>query len=139
MAWFDLPVKHPADFPPDTMILRFNFISDNIHQNREGWMIDQLRIFSFDFGSGMQDQKTSLIVRVAPNPINENPMAMLNKEFDEVEYQLVDQAGRLLLLGNPGRCSQFEIKRADLTAGIYLLKVTAGNGQIASTTRIVLL
>jgi hypothetical protein len=140
MAWFDLPVKHPADFPPDTMILRFNFISDNIHQNREGWMIDQLRVFSLDLGSGMHEiQKTPLIVRVAPNPINENPMAMLNKVFDEVEYQLIDQSGRILLHGNPGRCRQFEIKRADLSAGIYLLKVTAGNGQITSSTRIVLL
>ena len=30
-------------FSTDTMILRFNFISDNMNNNSEGWMIDNIR------------------------------------------------------------------------------------------------
>jgi hypothetical protein len=140
MAWYNLPVKKPHDFPPDTMILRFNFISDSIDHNKEGWMIDQIRIFSIDLGSGIGENIIETPrIRVTPNPFKTCTMVTFNKVYEQVKYQLIDPAGRIQQSGNPGRCSKFEIRRANLSPGIYLLMINDGTGQIFSASRIVLL
>jgi hypothetical protein len=140
MAWYNIPVKHPAEFPPDTVILRFNFISDNIHNNKEGWMIDDIRIFSIDLGSGINERMTeTLKFRVTPNAVTTNALVILDHFCDKVEYLLMDLSGRIVSEGKPGKCSEFEIRRSDISPGIYLLKVTGGAGRLSSVCRIVLL
>ncbi len=139
MAWYRIPVKHPADMLPDTMILRFNFISDNIHNNKEGWMIDQIRIFSIDLGSGVHERSTGMPgVRITPNPVTTSIMVTFDRVYDQVEYQVTDPAGRVQKIGNPGRCSQLEIRKDNLLPGIYFLKITTGAG-LSSVSRFVIL
>jgi hypothetical protein len=127
MAWYDLPVKGPSDFPPDTMLLRFNFISDNINNSREGWMIDDIRIFSIDLGSGVTESMTGTPqVRATPNPVSASATVRLGHKYDRVEYLLIDPTGRTVSSGKPGTCSEFEIRRTTLSHGIYMLKITDG-------------
>lgn len=140
MAWYILPVKRPAEFPPDTMILRFNFISDNLDNNREGWMIDNIRIFSIDLGSGIQQSMAgSDRIRVTRNPLTTSTGVMLDKPYDQVGYMLVDANGKPVSSGRPGKCSEFTLHRANLPHGLYLLKVNGGNGSLNAVTRIVIL
>jgi hypothetical protein len=139
MAWYDLPVKHPASFPPDTMILRFNFISDTIHHNKAGWMIDDIRIYAIDLGSGIKDpSEESIQFKVTPNPLKNNALISLSKSHDHVEYRLMDGAGRILSRGSPGKCSEFKIHRTNLPPGVYLLQVTDGRAR-SHLSRIILL
>ena len=79
-AWLVFPVK--LDFPPDTMILRFNFISDSINNNKEGWMIDRIRMFSIDLGGGIHSLLSdNNIATIYPNPFNNNTEISLNKIY----------------------------------------------------------
>jgi hypothetical protein len=139
MAWYDLPVKQRGIFLPDTMIIRFNFISDNSDHQREGSMIDDVRIFSVDLGSGIKEEMAgSLKVLLIPNPVKSTTTVMLNNTYDQVAYQLTDAAGRTLSLGQQGRCSKFELRRENLSPGIYLLKVSCGT-RMSQVRRIVFL
>ncbi|MEI6436593.1 MAG: T9SS type A sorting domain-containing protein [Bacteroidota bacterium] len=139
MAWYDLPVKKASSFPPDTMILRFNFISDNINNNKEGWMIDQIRLFSIDLGSGFNELSgNSIITKVNPNPIISKAQVTLQKEYDDVEFSILDIAGRTVSSGKPGTCRNFSFFRESLKTGIYFLKIASGTGD-NSTCRIVFL
>jgi hypothetical protein len=130
MAWYNLPVKHGDFFPPDTMIIRFNFVSDNIQNNKEGWMIDQIRIYSIDLGSDIRENlSTASRIQVVPNPLKTSATISLGLLYDQVAYQLVDPSGRILQQGNPGKCSEFQIHRGNLSPGIYLLTISDGEGQ----------
>jgi len=138
MAWYSLPVKDPGSFPADTMILRFNFISDNIQNNREGWMIDDIRIFSIDLGGGIKDSPFgSPPLRITPNPFSETARVELGKTSDRVTYTLLDLSGRLVSHGEPGTCNGFDLLRGDLERGVYLLKVISGPGKEARVSRLV--
>lgn len=58
---------------PDTIILRFNFISDSIQTNKAGWMIDDLMISMVIQGDGINDiSGHTSYFEITPNPINEN-------------------------------------------------------------------
>ena len=127
MAWYDIPCRDSPYFPPDTMILRFNFISDNIHHNREGWMIDQIRIYSIDLGSGIREYLAgNKRAFVAPNPVRISATVTFDKTYDHVNYLVTDLAGRSVLRGIPGKCSTFRLGRANLSPGIYLLRINFG-------------
>lgn len=58
---------------PDTVILRFNFISDSIQTNKAGWMIDDLMISRVDQGSSVNNiSEHATYFEITPNPMNEN-------------------------------------------------------------------
>jgi hypothetical protein len=136
LAWWVWPVKTALDFPPDTMIIRFNFISDNDNHNKEGWMIDQIRIFSIDLGSGIQesnaDRKRS---HVAPNPLHSSALITFNKIYENIEYELLDATGRTCYAGQQGKCGQFTLDRGNISPGLYLLRVVINN-QLTETHHI---
>jgi len=139
MAWYDLPVKHPAFSLPDTMYLRFNFISDTIPSNREGWMIDDIRIFSIDLGSGIQDfMAGTKRAWLAPNPVKTSTIVTLDRVYSSVDYLLTDLSGRVLLQAKPGKCNAFTVSRAGILPGIYLLKISMDQ-YLTETHRIVIL
>ena len=138
MAWYDLPVEKSANYPPDTMIIRFNFISDNIHHNREGWMIDQIRIFSIDLGSGIRDFRAgNKKAFVAPNPIRSGSIVTLDKTYDNVGYLITDVAGKVVSQGFPGKCSTFQVPRGNISSGVYLLKINF-NREFSESHQIIL-
>jgi hypothetical protein len=137
MAWFVWPVKSAQDFPPDTMIIRFNFISDNVNNNKEGWMIDQIRIFSLDLGSGIGEnpagRKRS---HMAPNPVKSSAVVTFDKTYNHVEYSLTNVTGRICSAGTKEKCSQFTFNRGNISPGIYLLKLIIDH-QFTETHRII--
>jgi hypothetical protein len=138
MAWYSLPVKNPGTYLPDTMILRFNFISDGIQNNREGWMIDDITIFSIDLGGGIKDGPYgSPPLRITPNPFSETTRIDLGRPSDRVTYALLDASGRLVLHGEQGTCNGFDLLRGGLERGVYLLKVCSGSGKEARVSRLI--
>jgi hypothetical protein len=139
MAWYNIPLKCPAFSLPDTMYLRFNFISDTIPNNREGWMIDDIRIFSIDLGSGIRDfMAGTKRAWLAPNPVKTSTIVTFDRAYSHVDYLLTDLSGRVLLQGKPGTCNEFSVSRAGLSPGIYLLKISMDQ-YLTETHRIVVL
>ena len=82
----------------DTIFLRFNFISDNIQTNKEGWMIDDIKITYDDLSSVKENKMANL--KIYPNPIQDNLTIEIVEEIDfknPVNFRLVDLAGRIVL------------------------------------------
>ena len=66
MQWiWVFPVK---SFPPDTLRLRFYFVSDSVQTNKDGWMIDDLLISYVDLGGSIDEISISNKINLYPNP-----------------------------------------------------------------------
>ncbi len=128
MAWYNFPVDKKTDWVPDTMRLRFNFISDSIQQNREGWMIDQIRLFSIDLGSGIQEflagRSHSYFF---PNPVTTTATFTLNKTYRDVHYEIMDSRGVLISKSDRGTCDEFTFERTGIPPGIYFMRLFLDN------------
>ncbi len=120
-AWFNMPMKNTLDFLGDTMIIRFNFISDDIENNREGWMIDNIKLYSVDLGDGIDEPKP-LEFNLSPNPMTETAMIELT-DYREVELSILHIQGRMVR-----QCTYFDnqsitINKDELNSGIYFVKL----------------
>lgn len=125
-TWHILPVKNNMDFMGDTMIVRFNFISDNIENNREGWMVDNIKLYSVDLGGGINDIKP-FDFRILPNPMNETAIIELNS-FNEIELSIFNIQGQLVRQKNYFNNQSIIINKDKFNSGIYFVKIrTDGN------------
>ncbi len=135
LAWHMIPVKQT--FPPDTMIVRFNFISDAIDNPYEGWMIDDIRLFSLDLGSGINDfAKTENTFTISPNPFSDKAEIKFDKPYKSIRMELYNLQGKLLLEGNYSNCNLIELNCGTLPSGMFLLKATVDN-HLVYTKRII--
>ena len=125
LAWYILPVIHEAThLRSDTMRLRFNFISDTTELHHEGWMIDQIRLYSIDLGSGIQEylagQSHSFYY---PNPVNTAATFKLDRTYKDVQYKITDSKGSQVLTNDQGTCNEFIFERGALRPGIYFMRL----------------
>jgi len=111
------------------MILRFNFISDNIENNKEGWMIDNIRLYIGDIGGGINDNKT-VQFNIYPNPLNESAIIELNEFHNEIELSLLNIKGQLIKQQTYLNSQSITLNRDNLKAGIYFMKIKTDNNLI---------
>ena len=122
-----IPVKNSI-WDTDTTILRFNFISDGNQTNKEGWMIDNIRLYSCDFGPGLVFENTKKIeFQVFPNPFNAQTTIKLDKKHKTVESRVYNLQGKLMQTQKDFNCDNIIINRAKLTKGVYLIKLIYDN------------
>ena len=120
-TWNIPPVKSRMDYIGDTMIIRFNFVSDSIENNREGWMIDNIKLYSVDLGSGVDDIKP-LEFKVSPNPMNETTTIELD-DYSEIELSILDMQGRIVKHKKYINNQAIVINKDKLNSGIYFVKI----------------
>ncbi|OWY22866.1 T9SS C-terminal target domain-containing protein [Sphingobacteriales bacterium UPWRP_1] len=127
-TWHYTPVRNSHAPMPDTLILRFNFISDSLHNNRNGWMIDNIRLFAVDLGSGIgQTQSDSSIFSVYPNPAANKTGVRLNQPYQKVEYALFSASGSLVKEAIVQNTQEFDIDLSQISAGMYILRLIINN------------
>jgi len=135
-SWFYLPVKF--DFPPDTMIVRFNFISDNIDNPKDGWMIDDIKLYAIDLGGGIYDIPfTENFMTVSPNPMNSVASIFLDKYYNKAEFEVFDSKGNSVMHNFYTNCDSFTFEKNQLPQGIYYIKVTFDNN-VTQTKKIII-
>jgi len=124
-GWEGITVKKSMEFPPDTAIVRFNFISDNNNTSREGWMIDQIRLFSVELNGGLDNNGPgSAIITVSGNPFHESVVIHFNKPYGSNLGELFAIDGRKVRTIDFSNESEYRLYRDGLKNGLYLLKVT---------------
>ncbi|HNW74269.1 MAG TPA: T9SS type A sorting domain-containing protein [Bacteroidales bacterium] len=140
MAWYAIPVKNPfLALNQDTLIFRFNFISDNIPSSREGWMIDQIRLFSIDIGGGIREVMPGTQRSfVTPNPAINDALVTLNKIYQDVDFQLYNNIGKCLERRSVTNSDQFTLDVSKLPSGTYFLKILLDR-QYSETRKIMIL
>ena len=140
MAWYAIPVRNPfLALNNDTLIFRFNFISDNIPSSREGWMIDQIRLFSIDIGGGIREMMPGTQRSfVTPNPAINDALVTLNKIYQNVDFQLYNNIGKCLERRSVTNSDQFTLDVSKLPSGTYFLKILLDR-QYPETRKIMIL
>ncbi len=109
----------------DSMLLRFNFISDGNDPSHEGWNIDHIRLFSMPITGSTADGHASLF-NVVPNPAVDELRIVTADGAAIDRIRLFDMTGKLLgVVDGTDRISV-----ADQPAGIYFLEVESGYGAI---------
>lgn len=126
-SWFYWPCKSLQSLG-DTMFIRFNFLSDNIETNNEGWMIDNIRLYSVDLGGGVENKKT-LEFKFSPNPMNDKTIVELN-DYREIELNIYDIQGRKLEQNIYHNNQTIVINKDNLNTGVYFVKIKTDNNLI---------
>jgi len=106
----------------DTMLVRFNFISDTILTEKEGWMIDNIRLYAVElFGS--VDEHANSHFSLYPNPVNETSTINFKTFNQKVELALFNNLGQRVFYNNYYNTKEIKLNRKDLKPGIYILKI----------------
>lgn len=127
-SWHYIPVKNNIDVIGDTMIVRFNFISDSIENNNEGWMIDNIKLYSVDLGGGINDTK-SLKFNITPNPMNEISIIEL-ESYSEIQLSIFNIQGQLVRQKRYFNNQSIIINKANFNSGIYFVKIRTDSNLI---------
>jgi hypothetical protein len=127
-TWHIMPVKSNREFLGDTMFVRFNFISDNVENSKEGWMIDDIKLYSVDLGGGI-NENAKLDFKISPNPFSETAIINLN-DYRVIDLSLFDIQGKLLRQNKYFNNQSVVINRENLKAGIYFVKIATDDNLI---------
>ncbi len=119
-AWHSIPVKNNTSVG-DTMIIRFNFVSDNIEDNKEGWMIDNIKLYSVDLGGGVNESK-SLNFTIAPNPMNETSWIEAGN-YCEILLNIFNTQGEMISQRKYVNNQSVVINKDRLEPGMYFVKI----------------
>lgn len=112
-----LPVKYIST---DSLIIRFNFISDGNQTNKDGWIIDNIVVGDVDMGSSIQENKNAFESSIFPN-ITSNYFQFktsVGKPIDLIEITSI--AGvKCISIANPN--PEEKISIINLPSGIYFV------------------
>ncbi len=136
-AWHCLLVKNIMEIG-DTMIIRFNFISDGIQNDKEGWMIDDIRLYSVDLGDGIDNvEKENNLFNVIPNPIITSAIINLNNIYKEIEINIYNINGELVENKKYYNSQLIQIERKNLKSGVYFFKIKVNN-KFSETKKVII-
>jgi hypothetical protein len=138
-AWFIMPATlkgSQVEFG-DTMILRFNFISDSIKSDREGWMIDNISLYAGDIGGGgIHDVDNSQIIKLSPNPVNTFVNLEFDRNYKDIEIKIYNVKGQKLREYYYSNRNEIKIEEIGLESGFYFISVIF-NKEVNYTKKII--
>ncbi|NPA68971.1 MAG: T9SS type A sorting domain-containing protein, partial [Chlorobi bacterium] len=121
----------------DTILIRFNFISDNINTGKEGWMIDDIRLYNVDLGGNIKTLSNPKHSVIQTNPIQDKSLVVFDKPYPFLTVQLFDFQGKLLLNQKLYNTKTFMFNRNNLPEGMYFLKLNFNN-QFSETQKLII-
>lgn len=115
--------------PPDSLILRFTFVSDSILKNKEGWMIDEIIINADDpvqCIGGLNEFPKGKNISVYPNPTTTTFSVRLPSTFSNPEkLEIFNNIGQMV-----GRFNRVEnVDISGFPGGLYFVVVTNQEGE----------
>ena len=135
LAWHYIPVKKYASADPNQQIVRFNFISDSIDTNKEGWLIDDITIYSLDLGSYTNPIGLNSKFSVFPNPMQD--YTAIESENQISCISVYNSNGQIVKVLNPNS-NHILFHRDGLSEGTYIIKVESNN-RILGIKKLILL
>lgn len=122
LDWFFIPVAPPRAQFSDTMIVRFNFISDSLDIPFDGWMIDDIEVFIADLGSNVNDRVKAKF-EVFPNPVASFLNVKLEAYYPNIRIQILTTTGAQVYSSAGQSSDNIRIDIPELPNGLYLLKL----------------
>lgn len=120
------------------LLIRFNFISDTVDNQKDGWIIRKLILSIFEPNSSVESYEYNTTVSIYPNPVNETFTIdfkdYLPKETFEVE--IINNLGQVVKRFQRNTINENSFSIADLNAGLYSLKITE-NDKVLSISKLI--
>jgi len=132
--WY-IPVKNDTIIAmPDSLMIRYTFISGAVAQNREGWMIDDIVTSSagWELCSGMDENKNSLNISVSPNPFSFQTILQSKTPLKRVTLTVYNPFGQAVKQITNISGLSVTLKRDNLPAGLYFLRLMQDNKMVAA-------
>jgi hypothetical protein len=118
---------------PDSMMIRFNFISDAIRSDKEGWMIDDINLVSSEC-SGLLKENTGkkTIAIISPNPFTTMAELQIAGYSDE-QYDLViyNDRGEMNYVIKDIKKPGVQLGNLKLIPGLYFYEVIFEDGTLS--------
>lgn len=131
--WFIAVDKDTIIANPDSLMIRFTFISDGIETNKEGWMIDDILTSSAGWEScgGIKGNTQSAGITVFPNPFSARATVNATKVLSNATLTVYNSLGKIVQQQKEISGQTFTLSRENLPNGIYFIRLTDENKTIA--------
>ncbi|MFT6996953.1 MAG: hypothetical protein ACJAQ4_000698 [Cryomorphaceae bacterium] len=136
LGWNLIFIAPPKGGMMDTIRFRFNFISDSLDNNREGWMIDDIYTFRVEVLSSVKDQN-QVLFKLFPNPASNRIMVETQKDYQDLKMEIRSITAKETIHLSNGSGNRLEADGIDLETGVYLVTVY-GDGEFLGTARCVM-
>ncbi len=128
LEWIATLVYPDKDYTyiEDTIILRFNFISDNNESGKEGWMIDDITIYSiiFAIGGSVRDFGDNDLIKLYPNPTGSYIIIELNQTYQDIQVEFINLQGEILTNSQFYKSDHIQLQNDSQLEGLYFLRIT---------------
>ncbi len=108
----------------DSLIVRFNFISDSIQTNKDGWIIDNIIIGSADLGSSINELSNKMKVKLFPT-VTSDYFNYQVENNEELESLIITNVTGKNVLSIIKPLKQDKIAISNLASGNYFVKFTS--------------
>ena len=108
----------------DSLIIRFNFISDSIQTNKDGWIIDNIEIGDVYLGSSVEEFGADVQISIYPNLTTD----YFNYEIDGAELEqisITNIQGQTVMEKTTTK-SKGRIDVSNLPSGNYFVRFSSG-------------
>ena len=103
---------------PDSIMIRFNFVSDSIQGNRDGWMIDDIRLEKLGC-NGIPNSENEHI-GLYPNPTGSS-LHIRASLCPIVSLQILNTVGQCIINIPYVNSTEIQLDLGDIESGIYIV------------------
>ena len=130
--WFIGVKGGPIPNYGDTILWRFNFISDTVETHKDGWMIDDLEVFNVSPWGDVAEYQKGSALKISPNPATDE-LYLSNPGGDELRAEIYTGDGRLVMNSATLDGTRPHLDVSALRAGVYRLVVYYSDGSVAQS------
>lgn len=121
------PIKAMND--PEYLLIRFNFISDSIHNEKDGWIIRKLILSLYEPYSSVDSYQYQTSVSIYPNPVDEN-FTIDFKDYlpkGAYEVEIINNLGQMVKRFERNTIYENSFSISELEPGLYSVKIIENN------------
>ncbi len=127
-SWTYIPCKNKQNRNVlDTILIRFNFISDDINSNKEGWMIDNIRLFNVDMGGDVETIRKQQHSILRTNPVKDKSLIIFDRRYNHIVVEVFDIEGKQIQKEILRNQKEYVFSKNNLRNGIYFIKLVFDN------------
>jgi hypothetical protein len=137
MIHFEIFILAKKEFI-DTLMLRFNFISDSIQSNKSGWMIDNLVVWRIKpVGAVNEVSARKSFFQVFPNPMDEWTSIVIHSSLNTNNVLMITNLlGETIKEIKEFHNNETKISKEDISTGVYFIKLIT-DGNIVETQKLI--
>lgn len=125
----------PVKTTPDSIFIRFRFVSDTRGNAGDGWMIDDLDISFVDIPGAIVDPEARVSLALAPNPVQSSTRVTFEaKPGKQYRLYLHDLMGRRLFSDQVSEPGIYDLALESLPSGQYWLMLEENGKLVGRST-----